>query len=202
MPRTGREPKPTWQAVPSAVRHATEDALGAKVRRALRAWGGYGPTPTYRLRLSDGSGAFFKAVFSKSGEFALAAHRRSDNLRWVGGRLRLFDWPHAGVGPGEADAIEFAQTVTAEGGVEPEQVLAWYGERAPLRAEVVDAHVSAVAAFLACQAWQDDIPSLPRLRSWQRRQLVVSLAWAARRLHLPEPTWLAHLAAGETAHGG
>lgn len=333
MPRAGPEPKPTWSTVPPAVRRAAEHLLGARVRRAMRAWGGYGPTPTYRLRLADGGAAFFKAVCPESSEFSLAAHRRelrvyhelgaiiddwaprfrgsfeldgwqvillddlgpksappwtraltrkvahalaafhastlgrplpdwlprpatlaalgrwtwgwaeneedvealaemagsateearrwlqaavplltaasrrqppaaqphsllhrdvrSDNLRWVAGRLRLFDWPHAGAGFGECDVLEFAQAVTAEGGVEPEQVLAWYGERAPVRPEIVDAHVAAITGFLASQAWQDDVPGLPRIRTWQRQQLRVCLRWAARRLELPEPTWLA-----------
>jgi hypothetical protein len=343
MPRIGPEPKPEWSAVPDAVQQAAEDVLGARVRRAQRAYGGYGPTPTYRLRLSDGSGAFFKAVYSQSGEFALAAHRReerlyrelgpviadwspafrgsfalegwqvilledlgpktappwtpalarkvahalaafhtatlgvdlpdwlpslgeiggldrwtwqwardqdaaaalagaagaagaearawldlavpvlaaaskrlattegpcsllhrdvrSDNMRWVKGRLRLFDWPHAGTGHGESDAVEFAQTVTAEGGVAPEQVIAWYGERAPVRAEVLDAHVAAIAGYLAYNSWQESVPGLPRLRAWQRRQLHVCLPWAARRLGLPEPAWLAYVADKPVAAG-
>ena len=44
---------------------------------------------------------------------------RSDNLRWLDGRLRLFDWPHVGVGPAEFDAAAFAQSVTAEDGPRP-----------------------------------------------------------------------------------
>lgn len=47
------EDKPRWGDVPLAVRQALERLLGASVRRAIRAWGGYGPTPTFRLRLSD-----------------------------------------------------------------------------------------------------------------------------------------------------
>ncbi len=332
MSRAGVEPKPPWPMVPPEVRRATEDLLGGRVRRALRAWGGYTPTPTYRLRLADGRGAFFKAVGPASNDFARAAHHReervyreladliapwapafygafargpwqvilledlgpktappwtpalarrvaralgdfhrstlgttlpawlpgpesqiltedrlwswagdaarlqavaalaraqadaaqrwlaaatpilarvsrgladagspfamlhrdtrSDNLRWTNGRLRLFDWPHVGAGPAEYDAAAFAQSVTAEGGPEPEQVLAWYAERAPVRAEVLDASVCALAGFFADQAWRPDLPGLPRLRPFQRRQLVVALAWASRRLRLPNPSWL------------
>ena len=50
---------------------------------------------------------------------------RSDNLRWVDGRLRLFDWPHVGVGPAEFDAAAFAQSVTAEDG--PGRSRSWRG---------------------------------------------------------------------------
>jgi hypothetical protein len=332
MSRTGVEPKPRWETIPPEVQRGVEEVLGAKVRRGTRVWGGYTPTPTYRLRLADGRGAFFKAVGPASNDFARAAHRReervyrelahlitpwaptfsgafhrdawqvilledlgpksappwsvalarrvarsfgdfhrstlgvslpswlprperylltearlwrwaedrqqlealanlagdlradairwldaavpvlagasrgladvgapfvflhrdlrSDNLRWTGNRLRIVDWPHAGVGPAEDDAITFAQSVAAEGGPEPEQVLAWYAERMPVRSEVVDATAAALAGYFAEQAWQPDIPGLPRLRAFQRRQLVVTLAWAGRRLRLAEPSWL------------
>jgi Ser/Thr protein kinase RdoA (MazF antagonist) len=112
---------------------------------------------------------------------------RSDNLRWTAGRLRLFDWPHAGEGPPEYDLAAFAQTVTVEGGPEPEQVVAWYAERAPVREEVLDAAVAGVAGFFLDAAWRPEVPGLPRLRSFQRAQLRVTLAWAARRLRLPTP---------------
>jgi hypothetical protein len=62
MARSGREPKPPWRGVPAVVRGAVERGLGARVRRAQRAWGGYTPSPTYRLRLEDGRRAFLKAV--------------------------------------------------------------------------------------------------------------------------------------------
>ncbi|HVC35756.1 MAG TPA: hypothetical protein VNL16_19785 [Chloroflexota bacterium] len=333
MSRTGVEPKPRWETVPRAVRREVESRLGAEVRRGNRVWGGYGPSPTYRLRLADGRGVFFKAVAPMSNDFIRAAHAqeeqvyrelsaliadwapaflgsfacaswevilledlgpksappwspglvrrvayaladfhqatrgvalpawlpgpkrhlltparlwewtrqesdfqalanlagersdearrwlesalpalrrasrtlaevggesvllhrdvRSDNLRWVAGRLRLLDWPHAGVGPAEADAVEFAQSVTVEGGIAPETVLGWYAERALVRPEALDGVVAALAGFFAEAAPQPDIPGLPRLRPFQRRQLQVTLAWASRRLGLDEPTWLA-----------
>jgi hypothetical protein len=50
--------------------------------------------------------------------------------------------------------------------------------------------VAAVAGFFAHHAWREPIPGLPRLRGFQRAQLKVSVAWAARRLDLPSPTWL------------
>jgi thiamine kinase-like enzyme len=115
---------------------------------------------------------------------------RSDNLRWANGRLRLVDWPHVGVGPAEYDAAAFAQSVAAEDGPEAEQVMAWYAERAPVRPAVLDAAVATLAGFFAGEAWQPEIPGLPRLRPFQRRQLRVTLAWASQRLGLPDPTWL------------
>jgi hypothetical protein len=332
MSRTGVEAKLPWSEVPLSVRRATEEVLGATVQRAMRVWGGYTPTPTYRLRLTDSRRAFFKAISPTSNDFARAAHTReehvyrttsdliapwapafygafacdawqvllledlgpksappwtraltryvaraygdfhratlgrilpswlprterqtpigeglwewstdreglppiavlagrhaavaarwleaarpalvdasqrffslgppfallhrdtrSDNLRWMQGRLRLVDWPHIGMGPVEEDAVAFAQSVAVEGGPAPEQVITWYAERCPVRADALDAAVAALAGYFADQAWLPDIPGLPRLRSFQRRQLCITTAWAARRLGLPEPIWL------------
>lgn len=333
MARAGREPKPPWRHIPPPVQSLVFQTLGAEVRRAHIAWGGYGPTPTFRLLLEDGRRAFFKAVGPDSNAFARAAfvreervyhelgtligpwapafygsftsgawsvllledlgpksappwtpalarrvarafgafhastvgrdiaawvpraeapagpsnpwswvgepqveerarglvkspaaeapalrwleeaapalgqaaralsaaqpphallHRdaRSDNLRWTARGLRLVDWPHVGVGPPEEDAAGFAQSVTAEGGPPPEQIMAWYAERMPVRPRVLDAAVADIAAFFADQAWRPAIPGLPRLRTWQHQQLRITLPWAARRLQLPPPTWL------------
>jgi hypothetical protein len=335
MTRAGMEAKLAWHGVPLAVRRETGWLLGSPVARGVRVWGGYSPTPTYRLRLADGRRAFFKGVYGASTDFARDAqvaeervyrelggviapwspryfgalrvadwhillledvgpksvppwtpgltrrvahayaefhaatlgtslpnwlerparivgeatwdrvatrtgelravaalagahakeahawltmarpaleqagdrateadgplallHRdtRSDNLRWTGGRLALFDWPWAGVGRPEFDVVPFAQSVTVEGGAAPEQVVAWYAERLPLRADALDAAVAWLGAFFALVAWQPDVPGLPRLRSFQRRQLGVVLSWAARRLDLPDPAWVAALA--------
>ncbi|HET6317800.1 MAG TPA: hypothetical protein VFG86_15195, partial [Chloroflexota bacterium] len=58
------------------------------------------------------------------------------------------------------------------------------------REDVLDTVVAAVAGYFASRAWRPDIPGLPRLRPFQRQQLRVTLAWAARRLQLPAPFWL------------
>lgn len=115
---------------------------------------------------------------------------RSDNLHWASGRLRLFDWPSVGIGPPEYDIAAFAQAVTGEDGPDPERIMVWYAEHAPVRPDALDASVAALAGYFADGSWQPDLPALPRLRRWQRRQLQVTLAWAARRLRLPEPGWL------------
>jgi hypothetical protein len=62
MSRTGVEVKPPWRRVPVAVRRQVAEALGAPVARAQRVWGGYAPTPTFRLALADGRRAFFKGT--------------------------------------------------------------------------------------------------------------------------------------------
>lgn len=60
MSRTGIEAKPTWRSLPPVVQRATAEALGAEVTRAARVWGGYSPSPTFRLTLANGQRAFFK----------------------------------------------------------------------------------------------------------------------------------------------
>jgi hypothetical protein len=332
MSRIGAEPKPPWQQVPAAVRQRTEAVLGARVQRAARIWGGYAPSPTFRLRLDDGRRAFFKGTNPDSNDFMRAAlereervyrriphlispwapafygsfrqdgwhvllledlgpanvppwtaararramrlfaafhasslgqslprwlprramwgrfglfwrgiaeepgqleavvglavgreadarawlraalpalrqraealtrvrsrqallhfDARSDNIRLGRTELRLFDWPFTCVGPPELDATAFAQSVACEGGPAPELLMRWYAEALSARDEVVDASVVAIAGFFANRAPGPPIPGLPRVRSIQRRQLKASLAWAARRLGLPDPAWL------------
>jgi hypothetical protein len=80
MARIGPEPKPLWRDVPREVRAGVEAALGGEVRRALRAWGGYGPTPTFRLLLADGRRAFFKAAGPADSEFARSAIGREQRV--------------------------------------------------------------------------------------------------------------------------
>jgi hypothetical protein len=58
-----REAKPAWSAVPPEVRRAVEHALGTRVVRAVRAYGGYGPSATYVLTKDDGARCFFKGVY-------------------------------------------------------------------------------------------------------------------------------------------
>jgi hypothetical protein len=335
MTRVGAEPKPPWRLVPRAVRWQVDELTAAHVQRALRVWGGYAPSPTFRLFLVDGRSVFFKGVNPTSNEHmhrALAAeervyreltpwitpwapaflgsfreadwhvllledvagtrvppwsprrvhtamrgyaafhrhslgqllpewlsrerHRafariwanladesgglegmaslagaratealdwtraaldalgsaaerlldappphallhfdtRSDNLRLQpGGGIRLFDWPYACVGPPELDLAAFAQSITYEGGPDPDDCMAAYTRDLAVRTDVMDASIAAMAGYFANHAWRDEIPDLPRVRSIQRRQLQSSLTWAARHLHLPPPDWLAAL---------
>lgn len=115
---------------------------------------------------------------------------RSDNIRIVGLRLRIFDWPFACVGPAEFDLAAFAQTVAAEGGPAPEAIVHEYTRVLPLRDAAIDASLAGICGYFADRAWRPPVAGLPRLRSWQRSQLKASLRWAARRLDLPEPHWL------------
>ncbi|CAN5213634.1 hypothetical protein BH18CHL2_BH18CHL2_02510 [soil metagenome] len=116
---------------------------------------------------------------------------RSDNIRVTAGRLRIFDWNFAAKGPAEFDAAAFAQSIAAESGPPPERFTSAYREDLDLRDDLLASSAAAISGYFAATAWQPDIAGLPRLRRFQRRQLVASLAWAARLLDLPEPRWLA-----------
>lgn len=116
---------------------------------------------------------------------------RSDNLRvQAGGRLRIFDWPYASLGPAEFDIAFFVQSIWVEGGPRPEQAVEWYAEGYPVRPDALDAAVAASAGFFADRSRQPPLIGLPRVRSIQRRQLKATLAWCATRLDLAEPSWL------------
>jgi hypothetical protein len=119
---------------------------------------------------------------------------RSDNTRLQADQLRMFDWNFACVGPHELDAAGFAQATEAEGGPPAERTMDWYAEVMPIRDLYVDASVAGIAGYFADRAWRPPIPGVPRVRAFQRRQLKVTLAWAAQRFALPEPRWLAAVA--------
>ncbi|HEY7832096.1 MAG TPA: hypothetical protein VIG30_00910, partial [Ktedonobacterales bacterium] len=78
MSRSGIEAKPLWRAVPGAVRQRVQEALGAPAIRGSRVWGGYGPTPTFRLTLADGRRTFFKGINASTNEVARAALIREE----------------------------------------------------------------------------------------------------------------------------
>lgn len=114
---------------------------------------------------------------------------RSDNVR-TAPRLRLFDWNWATVGAPEADLAHFAQAIAAEDGPAPELSVRAYVDVAPIRENLVAATIAGLAGAFASSSARPPDPALPRVRSLQRRQLKVCLAWAARLLRLPEPRWV------------
>jgi len=78
--RTGVEAKPAWRSMPADVRDEAARLLGSPVARAMRVWGGYSPTPTFRLRMRDGRLAFLKAAGPGGTVFARAAHEREERV--------------------------------------------------------------------------------------------------------------------------
>lgn len=119
---------------------------------------------------------------------------RADNVRCPAGKLRIFDWNWVAVGPAETDVAAFAEGITADAGPLPEAFVGEYRRYRDLRDHELDAAVAALAGFFGRSAAGPPRPDLPRIRSIQRRQFKVCLAWAARRLGLPDPTWVAGVA--------
>jgi hypothetical protein len=109
------------------------------------------------------------------------------------GQLRLVDWPAITLGRPEWDMVAFAQTVTVEGGPAPEQVMRWYGEQFPIRADALEGALAWWLTLFADRAWRTEIPGLPRLRRFQRQQLAVLIGWAASHWSFPSPDWVQRL---------
>ncbi len=63
LSRTGAEPKPPWSAVPQTVKDDLARLLRSPVVRADRAYGGYAPSATYRVRLRSGRRVFLKGTY-------------------------------------------------------------------------------------------------------------------------------------------
>jgi hypothetical protein len=61
-PPSAREGKPPWRDVPPAVAAALERALGAATVGAEIAWGGYSPSASFHLTLTDGRQVFIKGT--------------------------------------------------------------------------------------------------------------------------------------------
>ncbi len=57
-----REPKPFWREVPEELKEEIASLLGAPVRRAVRVFGGFGPSATFRMSLADGRRVFAKGA--------------------------------------------------------------------------------------------------------------------------------------------
>jgi hypothetical protein len=78
--RTGEEAKPALREVPPSVRDRAARLWGSDITRPERVYGGYAPSATFRLKLADGRGAFFKGSYplppGSAVEFPLAHEER------------------------------------------------------------------------------------------------------------------------------
>jgi hypothetical protein len=57
-----REPKTFWRDTPIALRKEIQSLVGSPIRKAIRVFGGYGPSATFRLFLEDGRTIFAKGA--------------------------------------------------------------------------------------------------------------------------------------------
>lgn len=72
------ERKPYWREVPQELKDQIASTLGAPVRRAVRVFGGYGPSATFRLFLADGRTAFAKGAGLRATEHHWAVLPREE----------------------------------------------------------------------------------------------------------------------------
>ena len=108
------------------------------------------------------------------GSFPAHLDVRSDNLCFRDGRAVLVDWNHAVVAHPDLDIAGWAPSLHAEGGPAPEETLPGAG---PLAA--------VISGYFAQRAGRPKIPTAPRVREVQRKQLRTALPWAVRALGLP-----------------
>ena len=176
----------TWLRFAAAPRGAAQLArLAGSDARAARAW--------IRRHTAELDAAARGLLEARAPHALLHVDTRSDNIRVhprAAAPLRIFDWPGARVGAPELDLAAFVQSIVCEGGPPAETLVGWYAEVLPVRERVLTGAVAGIAGYFAENAWKREVDALPRLRSIQRRQLRSALAWAARLLDLPEPTWL------------
>lgn len=99
---------------------------------------------------------------------------RSDNLCLLGDRVVIIDWSGTARGRADFDLHCFAQSVTVEGGPEPEMILP----------DADASLVTMITGYFAFNAPQPTIPDAPRVRGIQLAQLRVCLPWMCRLLGL------------------
>jgi hypothetical protein len=215
MARRGVEEKPAWQSVPTQVRECAEAALGARVARAQRAWGGYGPSPTFRLRLEDGRRAFFKGVSPQSNPFQHAAHERELQVYrhlthlitpWAPEVLGEFDLANWRVmlledlGPNSVPPWSAAMVKTVAAGLAEfhsatmgAELPDWLQRPDQQRAvtaqlwqpQVIPEHIDAIAALAGTES--------SAARRWLREYVPVLSKSAWQLLEAPSPMCLVHL---------
>ncbi len=156
---------PGWEIVAADIRPflalgmASESWLRANIQTLYRA----------EKRLDLGGGAL--------------VHRdlRSDNLVFLAGRCRIFDWEHGSRGDPRFDRVLMAPALALEGGPTPDE---WV---AGLPRQGLPEMVAYLAGFLAARAGLPEPGLAPGSRAIQKAQLGVALPWACRVLGIPEP---------------
>jgi aminoglycoside phosphotransferase (APT) family kinase protein len=118
-----------------------------------------------------------------SGTALLHVDLRADNmLLTTDGRVCLFDWAQARVGPGWIDPLLLMLEVEAHGGHDVDEIIATH----PLTRDVDPGQVTQVVLAVsgmfqqACRAPAP--PGLPKLRAYQRAYAEASTNWLRRRL--------------------
>jgi hypothetical protein len=106
---------------------------------------------------------------------------RSDNVLIGDDAVVFVDWPHASVGSPLLDLVEWAPSVTLEGGPQPEDLLARFPVARTADPGVITALVAAWGGFLTVHALRPPPPGLPTVRAFQDAQGQVARSWLQHR---------------------
>jgi hypothetical protein len=118
---------------------------------------------------------------ASTGQTLLHGDLRSDNMLLGADGVVFVDWPHASVGSPVLDLVEWAPSVSLEGGPDPETLLARHAPSRRAEPEAVTALVAAVAGYFTEHSLLPPPPGLPSLRAFQGAQGQVARAWLQRR---------------------
>jgi len=106
---------------------------------------------------------------------------RADNMLLTPEKVWFVDWPHACVGAAWIDILFFAPSVTMQGGLSPEDLIARHPAVQQADPADITAVVCAIAGFFTHRALQPPPPGLPTVRAFQAAQGVVAREWLAQR---------------------
>ena len=115
-----------------------------------------------------------------AGSTLLHCDVRSDNLLMTSSGVVFVDWPHACVGAPVFDLVAWAPSVVLEGGPLPEDLFALSAPSSSVDRDQLGVLVAAFGGFLVSHSLRPPPPGLPTLRSFQRAQGAVALAWLRR----------------------
>ncbi|HEX6447562.1 MAG TPA: phosphotransferase [Streptosporangiales bacterium] len=118
-----------------------------------------------------------------SGTALVHVDLRADNvLLTADGRVCVFDWAQATVGPGWSDPTLLMLEVHAHGGHDVDAIIATHPLTRDADPEQVTQFVLAVAGLMHRQSRLPAPPGLPKLRAYQRAYAEASTDWVRRRL--------------------
>lgn len=162
---------PTIEQRYGAAFHGWRDVAGGAVDPAS-----YGPEVVGVVdRLAEVETRWSAAA---EGTTLLHTDLRADNMLLTpAGELVLVDWPWACTGAAFVDLVLFLPSVGVGGGPDPQTVVERHGLFRDVDRGGLIAVLAALAGFFVRQSLDPPPPGLPTVRSFQRAQAEVALAW-------------------------